>query len=141
MANPYRGEVDVTINGRQRRMVFTGNTIANIEEQLDASVFQLFSTFEEADKAPLTRVLRVCLWAGLAEAKPGIKLRSVGAAMRFDEYAHYAEQCMRGILKAYGQDFDELQENAEDRDPLGPVEEPEGEGPFLVEKTAEGGLT
>lgn len=139
MANPYRAEVEVTIAGKRRRMVYNANSIAAIEEEAGEGVFALAEKLGSGTGAPLARILRILLWAGLAEARHGVTLQQVGRAMRFDEYQHYTEQCMRGILRSYGQDLDEISEKAEEADPLGPAEgNGEKENPF---QTVEGEST
>lgn len=137
MANPYRAEVEVTIGGKIRKLVFNANSLAAIEEKAGEGVFALAEKLGGGSGAPLTKILRVMLWAGMSEAKRGVTIEQVGRAMRFDEYEEYATECMRGILRAYGEDLDTIAEKTEGADPLGPGEA-EKENPS---QTDEGELT
>jgi Phage tail tube protein, GTA-gp10 len=47
MANPYRGEVDLEVNGELRRMRLTLGALAELEERLASdSLFDMISRFE-----------------------------------------------------------------------------------------------
>lgn len=72
MANPHRGEKAITIDGKEYTLVFTANTICEIEDALDKSILEIQGQFARLS------VVRTLLWAGLQEKHPGITLKAAG---------------------------------------------------------------
>lgn len=64
MANPYRGEVDLQVNGEFRRMRLTLGALAELEQRVESeSLFDMISRFESG--AFRVRDLICLLTAGL----------------------------------------------------------------------------
>ncbi len=64
MANPYRGEVELVLDGRAQKLRLTLGALAELEEALEAgSVLELVERFESGAFA--TRDMLALLYAGL----------------------------------------------------------------------------
>jgi hypothetical protein len=72
MANPHRGEKSVTIGDKTFTLVFTTNTICEVEDALDKGILEIQQQFGRLS------VLRSLLWAGLREKHPEITLKAAG---------------------------------------------------------------
>jgi hypothetical protein len=117
VANKHRGEIEVTIAGKARILVFDNNTIAELEDIFHKSPIAVLAEMGETmQRDPAAGVifspLRSFLWAGLHQRSPGVKLEQVGRLMVREEFADYLAACFDGILAAYGTDKDKLAEKA-----------------------------
>ena len=137
MANKLRGEVEVEIGGKMRRLVYNGNSLAEIETTLNQGVvdrlMEMNNDFSAKRVGRMVSSLRAFLWAGLHAVDGGIKIENVGRTMQtdLDSLKAYLDACSRGIADALGMNEpdtqDKIKKAKEDGiDPLaGAAKEPE----------------
>jgi len=113
-----KGEAEVKLDGKMRKLVFGMNEVAEIEEMLDRNVFDMLNDLGTS-KGQSFRLARVLLTAGLhgAGAK-GARIESVGNRMHFEELPGYFEACMAGLMGALGKTKEEIEREATETDPL-----------------------
>ena len=114
MAN-QRGEVQVYLGGKLHDLVFTMNTIADIEEILGGQSFS--SAFERGDIG--VRSLRAAITAGIWNADRNAQARrklrrlwsvdKIGALMSMDDMGQYTIAIVTGLLRFQGKTEAEIE--------------------------------
>lgn len=75
MANPVKGEVRFTFDGKEYRMVFDNTTLAHFEDETDVSILKMFRQLQEAESGgdpPKYSLIGSLLAAGLNRHHPEI---------------------------------------------------------------------
>ncbi|MBC9785107.1 hypothetical protein H1S01_11370 [Heliobacterium chlorum] len=85
MANKQRGVVDIELD-KSRKLRYTLNALAEIEDKLGVSVAEL-------NGANLgMKAIRTFLWAGLIHEDSELSEREVGEMVDFDNFAYVQEK-------------------------------------------------
>lgn len=74
MANPHRGEVGFLADGKAYTMVYTINSLCELEEETGKGVDVLAADLE----APSISLVRTLFWAGLRARHPEITVTAAG---------------------------------------------------------------
>lgn len=142
MVNKNRGEVEVSINGKGRVLVFDNNTVAELEELFGtapiAVLRDLADTMQRdalAGKAFST--IRAFMWAGLHQKTPGLKIEAVGRAMLREEFPQYLQACSHGLMAAYGIDQEKIAAESAKREKVADAKKKLEAGEELTEEEAD----
>jgi hypothetical protein len=116
MANNMRGEATIEFGGKTRTLVFTNNSICELEEILDCP-------FHKAHEKGM-RFLRAALHVGLFWQDRKLTLQRVGQLIDPDKVDYYIERLNLAITGAFGKG----EEPKEDADEAGKDPQPESIG-------------
>lgn len=107
MANPHRGEVEIEIEGKAYRLVFSTNAICEAEEVTNKSVLVLISTMDRVS------TIRAMFWAAIKEHQPGVSLKDAGNLMQ----QAGAGVVMRAVNEALALAFPKTEAKSETENP------------------------
>lgn len=95
MANKQRGEVSIKLD-RVRKLKFTTNAIAELEEALGCSI----SGMENLDIG--VKEMRKMFWASMLEEEPTLTFKEAGLLMDYGEsYKYISEKVMEALGIAF----------------------------------------
>lgn len=155
--NPFRGQIEIELKGRTCRLKFDNNTIANIEQDLDISLFDTLTSDEKVARKTLLsiRFLRSAIYHGMKAHGCSAKLTPTVVGEYMDAspavIAGYAKKIMSGIMAWWGKDLDveiaadPLSEESDDpkaqTQSSTPADEPAGGSTSLQQEKPESGQT
>jgi hypothetical protein len=97
MANPFKGEVAIEIDGAPYCLIFTVNSLCELEEALDASVSEIG---EMLGSGMRVRELRVAFWSALL-ARHGVSPDAAGDLMSAFGIKQSAEAIAQALVLAF----------------------------------------
>lgn len=71
MANPFKGEVAIEVDGQSHKLSYSVNAIIELEEALGKPLEEIVAMM---NGAPRLRDMRVMFWAALIDHQPGVTL-------------------------------------------------------------------
>lgn len=77
MANPHRGETEITVDGKAYRLRFSIDALCLLEDKTGKSIMQLVNDLQTPENVSIT-ILRAILWAGLREHHADVDLKAAG---------------------------------------------------------------
>src|SRR5262245_27836205 len=84
MANPHKGEVSFSANGKTYTLRFSTDAICTAEEALDMGILAIADEMQSWRKSPdriRMKIIRALFWAGLRDNHPDIELVHAGDLM------------------------------------------------------------
>lgn len=112
MANPYRGQVELSINNSDGsvnvyKLHFDGNTLVELEEVMGVPINVMISRTPEIMMGH--RFLRTALFHGLKRDAQGKKLSlaKCGELVGSDQHDEIRETVIQGVMLALGHDYKE----------------------------------
>lgn len=80
MANPHRGQVDVSTDGATYRFSLSVNAICELEDKLDRPIAQIADLLNDPAKIRM-KLVRTLTWAALLDHQPEISERDAGTVV------------------------------------------------------------
>lgn len=86
MANKKRGFVEIELDGKVRKLRYTLNALAELEDRLEISLAEL------SDAKMGMKQIRAFLWAGLIHENEGLTESEVGEMVDFENMEYISEK-------------------------------------------------
>lgn len=114
MANPHKGEVGFTADGREWVLRYSANALCTLEDALDMSTGEMVARLQDAGGVRMT-TLRAVFWAGLQDHHKDVSKERAGELM--DEVGYDKAGSLIG--QAFARTFPEEEAGKKARPPKG----------------------
>lgn len=121
MANPFKGEVPLTVGADTYTLSFSANALCELEDALDKPLDEIIEMLRNAATVRLS-TMRVMFWQALRDHHPDMTLEDTKAILR-----QVSPKDMGGLI---GRAFSlAMPEDKADENPKKPADPPSGIGP------------
>lgn len=118
MANRNKGEVDFEVDGKSYKLVYTANSLCDLEDQLNISVVDIGSLLGSGIRM---KTIRAFMWAGLLEHHPETTIKQAGNIVQALTVAKAIDLVGKSIQLSFTEPEDRPQKPASQKDGTGPA--------------------